>query len=352
MRSWQVLGAIHRRLFWMRRLLISLLLLSLTAACVTSVSISSPELPTATATVALPTLRLSPLPPTASPTTVAVTTPTRQPDCTDSALWVEDLTVPDDTPMQGGQAFTKTWRIKNTGTCTWNSSYHLAFASGDRMNAPVSVALDETPPGSTLDISLDLVAPYGNSRFTSVFQIEDPEGQAIPIGLDKILWVKIIVGTLATVGPTTPPGATPSATKFRIASCHPTESASYLSEIATLINRARADAGLPALGINAQLAAAAQAHSVDMACHGLLSHTGSDGSSVHERIAAQGYAPSYSLEVIYGSGYPQSAVDYWMNDQPHREAILSPNVSEMGVGYAYVADTAFGGYYTVDLASP
>ena len=106
------------------------------------------------------------------------------------------------------------------------------------------------------------------------------------------------------------------------------------------------------MAINPQLALAAQNHSIDMACHGLLSHTGSDGSSVHERLAAAGYSASYSEEIIYGSGYPQTAFDWWMNDQIHRDAILNPNAVDMGVGYAYKADTAHGGYYTVDFGSP
>ncbi len=41
-----------------------------------------------------------------------------------------------------------------------------------------------------------------------------------------------------------------------------------------------------------------------------------------------------------------------MNDQIHRAEILSRNVTEMGIGYAYVADTAHGSYYTVNFGSP
>jgi uncharacterized protein YkwD len=41
-----------------------------------------------------------------------------------------------------------------------------------------------------------------------------------------------------------------------------------------------------------------------------------------------------------------------MGDQIHRNEILNPNVTEMGVGYAYVPGTSAGGYYTVDFASP
>ena len=135
-------------------------------------------------------------------------------------------------------------------------------------------------------------------------------------------------------------------------SCNYSSSSSYQIQLANLINSARAEAGLPQLAVNAVLTAAAQGHSVDMACHGLTSHTGSDGSSPSQRIAAAGYAASLSSEIIYSSGYPQTAFDWWMSDQIHRDEILNPYVTEMGVGYAYVADAAYGGYYTVDFASP
>jgi uncharacterized protein YkwD len=40
-----------------------------------------------------------------------------------------------------------------------------------------------------------------------------------------------------------------------------------------------------------------------------------------------------------------------MSDQVHRDTILNANITEMGVGYAYMADT-FKGYFTVDFGSP
>jgi uncharacterized protein YkwD len=41
-----------------------------------------------------------------------------------------------------------------------------------------------------------------------------------------------------------------------------------------------------------------------------------------------------------------------MNDKLHRDAILSTKATEMGVGYAYLSTSSYGGYYTVDFASP
>ena len=89
-----------------------------------------------------------------------------------------------------------------------------------------------------------------------------------------------------------------------------------------------------------------------MACSSLLSHTGSDGSYVNTRVAAAGYSASYSEEIIYAGGGPQTAFDWWMNDKLHRDAILSAKATEMGVGYAYLSSSTYGGYFTVDFASP
>jgi uncharacterized protein YkwD len=118
-----------------------------------------------------------------------------------------------------------------------------------------------------------------------------------------------------------------------------------------LINQARTNAGLPALTVNAQLAAAAQAHSINMACYSLRSHTGFDGSTIQQRIAAAGYVSTYSLEMIYGGygAYPLNAFTWWMNDPTHNAVIFNSSITEIGAGYAYVEDSADGNYYTVDL---
>ena len=90
---------------------------------------------------------------------------------------------------------------------------------------------------------------------------------------------------------------------------------------------------------------------MDMACHSLLSHTGSDGSSIFQRIVAAGYNPVNYLEIIYAGGYPQNAFNWWMNDPVHHDAILNTGITEMGAGYAYVSNSTYGGYYTVDFGS-
>ena len=265
---------------------------------------------------------------------------------------IADVTVPDDTQMSPGQAFTKTWRFMNNGKCNW-SGYTIAFVAGDRMASPDTASIPDTEAGKTVDVSVQLTAPSADGSYTGFYELRKTNGETLPIGIENTFWVRILIGNAppVVVNPPafTPVSGVPTVRVTAPGGCNYSASSSYQTEVANLINNARAQAGLSPLSINAQLTAAAQGHSVDQACHGLISHSGSDGSSPRERIVAAGYIPSLSSEIIYGSGYPQTAFDWWMSDTTHRNEILNANVTEMGVGYAYMDSK---GYYTVDFASP
>ncbi|MBN2044579.1 MAG: hypothetical protein JW757_06125 [Anaerolineales bacterium] len=103
--------------------------------------------------------------------------------CTPDSEFIDDVTLPDGTLVSPGQTITKTWRIKNDGTCTWTGDYvweQLNFgesklkANVQALPLPVTVA-----PGQTYDISVELVlaadAEIG-SRHTARFQMRSPEG--------------------------------------------------------------------------------------------------------------------------------------------------------------------------------
>lgn len=278
--------------------------------------------------------------------------------CKDRAVLLQDVTIPDGTNVGYGSKFTKTWQFQNTGTCTW-SGYAIAFVSGDRLGAPDTAPITETTPKSSVNVSVDLVAPTIDGVYTGYFELRDASGQAVAIGIEKTFWVKITVGN-ATVpslaAPTSIPG-TPAATlssQKPPTACDYVTSGYYPGEIIQLINQTRTGAGLPALVVNAQLTAAAQAHSVDMACHSLLSHTGSDASTIEQRLAAAGYGGTHSLEMIYAGfgAYPQNAFQWWMNDPVHYAVIIDAQAQEIGAGFAYVDSSAQGNYYTVDMGRP
>jgi len=292
------------------------------------------------------------VPPTASPTLDPLTsspTTTSAAACRDSAILVEDVTIPDNASVPRGQKFTKTWKFQNMGKCTW-TGYTIAFISGDRLSSPDSAPVPETEARATVDVSIDLVAPPNDGAFTGVYELQNALGEVVPIGTEKSFWVKIIVGSGAA--PTTSPGGVTATPKpVDISQCKYNENEEYIQQLVSLINQARADAQLPALIVNAQLSTAAQKHSLDMACNSFLSHTGSDGSWVGDRLSAAGYN-TYTYEEIIAIGTPEDAMTQWRNSSSHWESVLTPSMTEIGVGYVYSAASQFGGYFTVNFASP
>jgi uncharacterized protein YkwD len=332
---------------------ISLAAITLTS-CIVSISPSEADSGTPFfATSTLPVTR-TPLPRVTSSQSITATVAVTPTHCSERAVLIQDVTIPDNTSIARGATFTKTWQFLNSGTCPW-TGYSIAYASGDRMGAPDSAPIPDTTPGGKVNVSLKLTAPIADNVYTGYFVIKDQTGQALPVGIYKNFWVRITVGNVSApplVVPTiTPSDGTPIAQPTGPLSCKYQVSWSYPDEIANLINTARSKAGLSKLSINLQLEAAAQGHSIDMACHSLLSHTGSNTSTIYQRITAEGYSAVNYLEIIYAGGYPQDAFNWWMNDPVHHDAIVSTMVTEMGVGYAYVSDSAYGGYYTVDFGS-
>ncbi|MCJ7513005.1 MAG: NBR1-Ig-like domain-containing protein [Anaerolineales bacterium] len=94
-----------------------------------------------------------------------------------------------------GASFTKTWRLKNVGTCTWTSGYELIFDSGDRRSAPDSLTLTggAVPLGETVDVSVGLKAPGEAGTYQGYFKIRNPSGVVFDIGpaASGAFWVKI-----------------------------------------------------------------------------------------------------------------------------------------------------------------
>ena len=144
----------------------------------------------------------TPLPaPTATPLPTA--TPTPKP-C-NLATFIKDVTVPDGTVFKPGDHFTKTWRLKNVGTCTWHN-YALVFDSGKQMSAPPSVAIPGTvAPGQVVDVSVDFVAPNTDGTYKSNWRLRDDKGVVFGLTTGNPFWVEIKV-----VSPTAPP-PTPTA---------------------------------------------------------------------------------------------------------------------------------------------
>ncbi|MFN8404543.1 MAG: NBR1-Ig-like domain-containing protein [Anaerolineales bacterium] len=141
---------------------------------------------------------------TASPT-LETPIPTNVANCVNSASFVADVTIPDYSDLPASSTFTKTWRIKNTGTCIWGPDYTVSHYSEEAMGAPTSWSLSVTYPGETADISLNLIAPSSNGRHRGNFVIKNPEGKIMSVDSDSRLWLIInVTGATASASSSTP----------------------------------------------------------------------------------------------------------------------------------------------------
>lgn len=129
------------------------------------------------------------------------------------------------------------------------------------------------------------------------------------------------------------------------------EPVDFECEVFRLTNDERAIHGLPELAWNALLFDAAHSHSVDMATHDNMSHTGSNGSRPSDRISDSGYEfQAYGENVAYNYANPAAVVAGWMGSPGHRQNILNENFCELGVGLAY--SDANDPYWTQNFARP
>ncbi len=115
-------------------------------------------------------------------------------DCTDQVEFISDITVPDDTLFAPGTPFTKTWRLRNTGTCTWGPGYSLVFISGEQMDG-LPISLPVVYPNNNVDLSIEMIAPAEDGEYRSDWQLQNVEGDLFGVGenYDETFFVKIIV---------------------------------------------------------------------------------------------------------------------------------------------------------------
>jgi uncharacterized protein YkwD len=125
-----------------------------------------------------------------------------------------------------------------------------------------------------------------------------------------------------------------------------------------LLNRVRAQHGLPPLRLDAKLSHAARAHSREMVRHRYFGHDSPNGRSPFDRMRATHYVPrnaSWWLgeNIGWGRGslaQPTALVRAWMHSPPHRANILSRHFRDVGIGIAPSAPAGgSGATYTTDF---
>ena len=112
--------------------------------------------------------------------TVSIILPGSNPTATSigcyNATLVSDVTIPSGTRLNPGEAFTKTWQIKNSGTCDWTSDYKITYVGGDLFGSDTTKIRKRVLAGSTIEFSLDMVAPSTSGSATSSWQMADDSG--------------------------------------------------------------------------------------------------------------------------------------------------------------------------------
>lgn len=137
----------------------------------------------------------------------------------------------------------------------------------------------------------------------------------------------------------------------------------FQAELLRLVNAQRAAGAscgtrgsfppVPALAWDGRLSQAAYDHSLDMATANYFSHTGRDGRSPSQRVAATGYtAQAVGENIAAGYGSMAAVVDGWMGSEGHCANLMSASYSQMGLACARGSASQYGIYWTQVLARP
>lgn len=131
----------------------------------------------------------------------------------DTAIFTGYETLPDGTTVSPNQTLVKTWRVRNSGTSTWDG-YKLKFISGKQMQGLAEMGIPTTAPGATVDLTLNLIAPTSLGTQTGTWQIVNRQGGWVQGGQ---LWINVnMQDQNNNIILTTDPSSPASASQVRI----------------------------------------------------------------------------------------------------------------------------------------
>ncbi len=177
------------------------------AAVTSAATPSAVSLPVTETIAPLPTVQATPLLGTATPDQLPAS-PTR-PMCTNDLALVLDLNLSDQPSslspvLAPGAEFEQGWRVRNTGTCTWDSSYTLAFVGVSEISGRKAVsALPVTgrvKPGEMYEFHVDLIAPIAGGGYQAAWQLQDGSGVSFGETLKTVVQVASITPPAASSG--------------------------------------------------------------------------------------------------------------------------------------------------------
>jgi TolA protein len=103
------------------------------------------------------------------------------------AMFIADVTYPEGSKVLPGEKFTKTWLIKNEGTCTWNKNYMFLLIDKENPFSSKEITLlpHEVAPGQTVNISVDLLAPQKTGKYSTQWILQNDKGVEISDGIQE-----------------------------------------------------------------------------------------------------------------------------------------------------------------------
>lgn len=128
-------------------------------------------------------------------------TATAQPTPCNQAKLIAHLTIPNGTILPPNTVFTKVWRIKNTGDCTWDDDYAFVPIGGNAMGGSPTLLPQRVRPGQTVDIGVNLVAPALNGAYRGEWALRvgsELFGDTYRSGRERPFMVEIQVATISS----------------------------------------------------------------------------------------------------------------------------------------------------------
>jgi len=112
-----------------------------------------------------------------------------------SMSFVSDVTIPDNTSMKPGQTFAKTWRVRNNGTCTWDSEFKFNFIGGEAMGGATLTLNKAVSPGTETELSVTMTAPNASGSHRSNWRMATAAGANFG---DEVYVIIVVSGSAST----------------------------------------------------------------------------------------------------------------------------------------------------------
>ncbi len=155
--------------------------------------------PSASPDAAVVMLSPTALPPENTPVHEPASTPTfpvnPEPGA-DKASFIGE-TYPDNSILEPGESFIKSFEIFNSGTATWTTAYALVLdpaVQSETLGSPPEIRfLQDVSPGENIVLDISLLAPVDPGTYTTYWAIKNQYGETVPVDGGQHIWARILV---------------------------------------------------------------------------------------------------------------------------------------------------------------